>query len=256
MDVNAAAASRGNGNAGDVDSRPALRREQWALSAVGLNFWALAVVVPAAVAVPRGPWIVALAAAPLPLLGWAVLRRDPLSVFVLFPVAVVSVLGALPDFTYGAPHPPLARLLAAAALLLYGAVGSRTVTRVSLEPVLTKVLPARSVDPAAERRRRARCWLLGAGGLGALLLAVLAPSLGGEAALRRDWGEAAEAAELLTVVVAGSLATAGLAAFLGTATRRRRQPIPWRRSRARVALLLTVVAAGGVAWAMMQRLAR
>ncbi len=253
MDVNAAVASRDNGKVARTDSRVTRRHERGALIAVGLNFWSLAVVVPAAVAEAQGAWYLGLAVLPLLFLALAVIRRDPLSVLVLYPVAVVSAFGALPYFTLGSPHPPLARLSAAAGLLLYGAVGSRAVTRVSLDPAITRPLPSVAEDSDAERRRRLRRWLLGAGGLGALLLAVLAPSLGSEAALHRDWGDAAAAAEVLTAVVAGALATVGMAGFLGPATRRRRQPIPWRRGRARALLLLMVVAAGLVVWGVMRR---
>jgi len=216
-----------------------------------LNFWAVAVVVPALVAGPRDLWAAVLVAFPLPLLALAARRRDALSALVLFPTSVTAAIGALPAHTFGSPYPPLPTLLAAASLWLYGAVCARIVTRVECEPSVSEPLTPGPRDAEALRRRRGQRRLLVFGGAGALLLAVLAPRLGG--APRRDWGEAAEAAQVLTAVVAAALATVGLGAFLGPATRRRRRPISRRRSTARAALLLLVVVAGLIVWAIMIR---
>ena len=90
-------------------------------------------------------------------------------------------------------------------------------------------------------------------GLGALVLATLAPTLGGERALRSAWGASSVEAGVLTAVVGGALGTLALVAFVGPATRKRRRGPSAQRSRNRVFMLVMVVIVGVFVWMNMRR---
>ncbi|MEM9067761.1 MAG: hypothetical protein AAGE52_04620 [Myxococcota bacterium] len=227
--------------------------DRLAFVAVGLNFWAVAVFVPGLVAEPRGAGIILPLVAPLVVLGLALLRLTRWVVLAIVPSSLVLSAAVLPEFTLGSPHPPAIRLISALSLLGYGVIAARVVGRPNPEEARAKSLPPSKEDPAAARRHRGRLGMLAIAGTGALLIAVLAPVLGSTAALRRHWGPSAGAAEVLTAVVAGAVATLSLATIVGPATRRRRHPVSMRRRRTRIALLMMVVVLGAFVWMTIQR---
>ena len=230
-------------------------RERWVVATLGLNLWAVALFVPAWVAELRAPGrdLALLGSLLVPLgLGVALWERGRrareaagMLLLVGYPTALALGVGFASRMTLAEPHPPIALLLAVLALWAYGARVAGSFARRDRGTegeVRSKPLAAVASAPDAERRRWARRAMLALGGAGALLIGVVAPTLGGGAALRQSWSaEAAPAAGVLSAVVAGAIGTLFAAAFLGSATRRKRRPVSRRRRQTRVALLMVVV---------------
>jgi len=226
---------------------------------LGANLWAVSALVPAALSGPRvTAWLLAML--PLPVLALAALalrrlpRIAPWLLLGAFPLSVAVVVSAMPSHTVDAPYPAMALFIVALALLAYGAAAAAASERPHWDShASSRPLPDTRVPKDATRRRRIRGVVLTLGAIGAFALAVVAPLAGGERALRASWGEGAPEAGVLSAVVAGSLATLMLAAFLGPSTRRRKHLPSSRQRRTRVALLLMVVLTGAGVWWMLQR---
>lgn len=216
------------------------------MMASGLAAWAAVLAIPVASSQPRA---LALVAALLPLLplaaGALVWRRPPWRDAILlgaFPFTLLVAVAFLPRWTLTDAHPLVTRIVGAAALLAYGAAAALSRPSETPPGLVVKPLPVVSTDRALERRARARRGLLALGAFGALSLAVIAPALGSDA-VEAFGAESAAAAEVLVASVGAALGALVLAAFVGPATRRRRER-PRGHPATRVVLYLAVVGVG------------
>ncbi len=216
---------------------------------LGLNAWLVLAVLPMLFAEPRTTasfaWL-ALPIAPL-VLGVGVLERSQrVGGWILlggFPTLLAAIVAVMPRLVVQDAYSTVGLVLGALSLVGYGAGAAFAAMRpTELRP--TSRRPLGSVSPMREpiTRTWARRLLLGAGGLAGLVLAVVAPSLGGMRAYEQVWGRAAPEASVLTAVVGGALGTATLAMFVGPALRAPRTRPPSRRTADRrvVALLFSV----------------
>ncbi len=231
---------------------------------LGINLWLVAAAIPAAIG---RQWVAA--AASLIILvalgaGALTLGRTTPSEGKKRLVATIALLGLVPATTLGAvlflersvagdSHPPLALALASASLLAYLAVTASVLARpAERSDVRHRDMKALSEDPEGFARRWRRRLVLTIAGAGALTLALVAPFAGGDAALFRAWGDAADAAGTLAAAVGGALGVLVLAAFIGPGLRRQRPP-PVRRQRWRVAMFTLVAVSGAVVHTLLQR---
>ncbi len=170
----------------------------------------------------------------------------------LVPAAALGVVMLLERGATNDSHPALALALGSASLLAYLAVTASVLARpVERSDVRHRDMKALTEDDAGGRRWRRRL-VLGIAGLGAITLALVAPYLGGEGALFRAWGEAADAAGTLAAAVGGALGALVLAAFVGPGLRRQRPP-PINRQRWRVAMFTLVAVSGAVVHTLLDR---
>ena len=100
-----------------------------------------------------------------------------------------------------------------------------------------KPLGAVAPNTSARTRRRGRRRVVAIGGVGAFLLATLGP-----AALSSTESPSTPEALTFTAVLGGVMATTALAAFTGSAMRRRRKPGPLRLDRVAIFVLVSLVA--------------
>jgi hypothetical protein len=222
------------------------------VAAVGLNLWAVAVALPFALSGPQGAlgWLMT----PLPLfvltLGLLLpherRRGSTWTLMMAYPLAVGAVVAGMPQVVTDPPHGTLGLLAAVLALWAYAGVagpitGAPEATRSSTQRPLGAVPPV--YEPS--RRRRLRRLLLSVAGLGGLLLAVVAPTVGGHAPLQRAYGPAADAAGVLAAVVGGAIGASMIALFIAPATRAsKRRPPPKGQLALRLSLLVLVVVTG------------
>lgn len=232
------------------------------VAVLGVNLWAVAVAAPMVLASPRDPLVAALLVlAPLlPLsLGVGLCRyaRTPARVVLLalYPATVGLAVTMLPSMVADPPHSTVGLVLAALSLLAYGAGAVLAVDRPDERPILGR-RPLGRVKPFEESRRRriTRHLLLATCFIGAFVIAVVAPSLGGDAALHAAWGVAAPEAGVLVAVAAGGIASGSLALLLAPAMRASRARAPSRSNvRMRVGLLSLVVVAGAALLFLLER---
>lgn len=178
-----------------------------------------------------------------------------IALLAIYPVAIGLGVTWLPSMVQDPPHSTVGLVLGALSLLAYGAGAMLAVDRPKERPILGQK-PLGRVQPFEESRRRrfTRHALLAVSFLGAFLIGVVAPSLGGDAALREAWGPAAPEAGVLVAVTAGGIAAGGLALLLAPAMRAARARTPSRaRVRRRVGLLSLVVLAGAALLFLMKR---
>lgn len=169
------------------------------------------------------------------------------------PVGALAFVLWLERSAAGDSHPPLALALGSASVLAYLAVSASVLARpVERSDVRHRDMTTLTEDRAAGGRRWRRRLVLGVAGFGALALALVAPYAGGEGALFRAWGEAADAAGTLAAVVGGALGALVLAAFVGPGLRRQRPP-PLTRQRWRVAMFTLVALSGAVVHTLLNR---
>lgn len=219
---------------------------------LGLNAWMVLAVLPMWFAEPRAASSVAWLLLPLPalLVGSAMLPRSPtLAAWVLlggYPVLLAGLVAAVPGLVSQSPYSSAGLALGALSLVAFGAGAAFAATRPArMRP--TSRRPLGSVSPIDEPGLRVwmRRLLLGAAGLGALTVAVVAPSLGGTESYEPTWGDAAAEAAVLTAVVGGALGCTALALFVGPTLRAAREAAPSRRQvNRRVAALLFSVSLG------------
>ena len=222
---------------------------------LGLNLWAVGLAGPALIA---GDVAVALGslATLIPLaLGIASRGRKHLGsalLLAVFPASLLMGVLAL-DRRSGSAHPPLALVLGSISLLAFGAVTAQILGRPTARAdVRHREMGDVAGDPSAARRRWLRRAVLAIAAVGALALALVAPFVGGEAALTTAWGDAAEAAGTLSASVGGALSALVLAAFVGPGLRSRRSP-PVTRQRWRVGMYLLVATSGAGVFILLTR---
>ena len=223
---------------------------------LGMNAWLVLAVLPMALAEPKAPASMTWLLLPLPALVAGVLtlaRSQLIAGYVLlggFPTLLAALLSVLPRFVVQTPWSTVGLLLGAASLIAYGAAAVFAVSRPHALRATTH-RPLGSVAPIEERAaliwsRRA---VLSVGAIGAAVLAVVAPVVGGMAAYEEVWGEAAAEASVLAAVVGGALGACVIALFVGPTLRAPRSPAPTRRQvNRRVGALLASVAIGVLFW--------
>lgn len=222
------------------------------MGAVALNLWLVWVMIPLWMGRPAGFQAV-VCGVPLALLPPMLVWLAPWMLLIAYPLTVALVVGFMPSLAAGPAYPPLAMLIGALSVLAYGAVVGQAVTRPTFSEVKAKPLEGAAEDPEGRRRARVRRVMLTITGLGSLVLASLAPTLGGERALRTAWGSSSIEAGVLTAVIGGALGTIALVGFVGPATRKRRRGPSAQRVRSRVFMLLMVVVVGVFVWLNMRR---
>lgn len=222
------------------------------MGAVAINLWLVWVIIPLWMGHPAGPQVV-VCGVPVLLIPAMLVWLAPWLLLVAYPLACALVVGVMPSLVTGVSHPPVALLVGALSVLAYGAVVGQAVTRPRFSEVEAKPLDGVGGEDGGRRRSWVRRAMLVTTGLGSLILATLAPTLGGDRALRNAWGGAALEAGVLTAIVGGALGTIALVAFVGPATRKRRRPPSPQRSRNRVFMLLVVVVVGVFVWLNMRR---
>ena len=240
-----------------ADASRAVRVEQSRLVVLGVNVWAVLLAVPLWSAQPRTAagalWLaLPLACLAAGLLSLPASRRVAAWLLLgLYPTSVASVAAALPQLTIATPYSTPGLLVGALSLAAFGAGAAFSATRpAQLRPNTSR--PLGSVVPIEEHtgRRRVRWALLGVTSVGALAIAVVAPAVSDRAGYEALWGEAAGEAAVLTAVVAGALAAATLALFVGPtlrASRARRSS--GRRVRRRIGWLLLSAVVGALFYA-------
>ena len=223
---------------------------------LGMNAWLVLAVLPMMLAELKTGAAVLWSVLPLPALiaGVLVLGRSQLvAAYVLlggFPTLLAALLAVLPRFVVQTPYSTVGLLLGAASLVAYGAAAVFAVSRPRALRVTTH-RPLGSVAPIEEPGLVvwSRRTVLAVGAIGAIVLAVVAPVVGGMSAYEEVWGEAAPEASVLAAVVGGALGTCVIALFVGPALRTPRSPAPTRRQvRSRVTALLFSVAIGVLFW--------
>lgn len=219
---------------------------------LGLNAWLVLLAVPMLLAEPRSAAHLAWLLLPLPplLAGAAALERArTLATWVLlggYPTLLVAVVASMPQLVLQSAYSTVGLLIGVSSLVAFGATAAYACTRPpSLRPSTRR--PLGSVTPIDEPvpRIRGRRLLLATGVVGSVLVALVAPALGGVESYGETWGRAAPEAAVLTAVVGGALGTVILAMFVGPtlrATRGRR--LSRRQIDRRVAALLLSVAIG------------
>jgi hypothetical protein len=229
-----------------VSTRPDLLR----VGILGLNAWAVGVLLPTFhVGLANGLEGLA-AVAPLGMLaaGVALLSRgSPHARWVLLagvpPALVISAAlrnAALVDDAFDA----ISLSLAAISLLAYLAASAHAVAR----PALSK--PAIAIPEAEPLARRwLRRALLGLTSVGAFGAVVVAPAWATLRERRAAWGEAADAASVLTAVVAAVVTAFAVGSIVGPALRAERaRPSAALSSRRRLAVAILFGTVAGIAW--------
>jgi hypothetical protein len=227
------------------------------IAALGVNAWAVALLLPVLHGGVRDS--IDATIVPLPLLplafgvvaiaanGSSLHRASAVGALLFaFPVALAGALAWRADLATQEAWGAIGLFVAALSTLAYGAVAAEACSR----PLTLRTSSAQSLpSPLALREPLARAWLrrLSIGGttLGALAAAVVAPALGARTALVRAWGESADEAAVLASLVGGTAAAIGIAAILGPSFRApRAAEQPGGR---RTAVRIAVAAALGIA---------
>lgn len=219
---------------------------------LGLNAWLVLLALPTLLAEPRSVAHLLWLLLPLPALVAGVIaleRSRTVGAWVLlggYPTLVVAIVAAMPQLVLQSAYSTVGLVLGASSMVAFGAGAAYATMRPpSLRP--TSRRPLGSVTPVDEprSRRRGRHLLVGAGVLGSVLIAIVAPALGGVEAYGEPWGRAAPEAAVLTAVVGGALGAVTLAIFVGPTLRAPRGRKPSRRQiNRRVAALLVSVVIG------------
>jgi hypothetical protein len=211
--------------------------------ALGANVWAIMLLLPivhGGVARELDALMVALPLLPLSVGAYALaiggrpaLRSVAVAMLLLgFPVTLAGALALRADLADRDVWGALGLSVGALSALAYGGVVAEACSR----PIALRTSVAQSLTVAVvEGERPARTWLrravLGGSTLGALAIAVVAPSAGSRAALIATWGDAADEATVLASIVGTGAAALALAVLLGPGLR---APRPSAGARARV----------------------
>jgi hypothetical protein len=233
---------------------------------LGIHAWAVVLFVPAVHAGASGATAIITLIAPLALLWLGVLalrRRDQpgmeraatWTLLAAYPFALAVVLALRPELAALDAFSTPVLVLAVIALVGYAAGAASATGRPRAVRSATR-RPLGSVSPVPVDRRRVlgRRALLGVASVGALLLAVVAPTWGGRAEIERAFGRAAPEAALVAAVVGGALATVAIALFFGPTLRATRDRVPTRAQvRRRVTGYLLAVASGLAVYWILRR---
>ena len=235
-----------------ASSRPDLLR----VGILGLNAWAVGVLLPT-FHVGLASWTEGLVAVlPLVVLAggvlllsrgsiharWALLAAVPPALVI--PAALRDA--ALVDEAFDATSLSLAAL----SLLAYLAAAAHAVAR----PALTKpavAMPLSGKEPVAEppARRWLRRALLFVTAIGAFATVVVAPAWATVRERRAAWGDASDAASVLTSIVAAVIAALAVGSIVGPALRAERaRSSAAAAGRRRLAVAILVGTAAGIAW--------
>lgn len=233
-------------------STDAGRGEQARVAVLGANAWVVAILVPSLHAGLGGVVSMLASVAPLPVLVLGVLAlptrvaRARWTLLAAYPAALGAVFAYRPELgQLGA----LGVALASLSLLAFVAASAHAVGR-DRGAKTADTQPLAGKDPVFEpaARRFVRRALLGVSALGALAVTVLAPILGGRHERVARWGEAADDATVLAIVVGAIASAIALGALVGPtlrATRAAREPSTRRAARVATALVLATGAAAG-----------
>jgi hypothetical protein len=222
-------------------------------AASGLNAWLVIAVWPLFFGDAVTPTAIAVTSAPLLLLAaglWTARRNaSPWLLLLAFPWVLFAASALHPATALHRALTPIPLLAAVLSITLYGACAAWATTRPAAPPRQGDSSPlghpsSPSVRPANPVLRRL---VIAIALSGALAIALVAPVVGGRAALERDWGEAAARGAVLTAVVAATVGSVVIAVFLGPALRaddrRPRRSRRARRTQVVVMLLLTLLGA-------------
>jgi len=219
---------------------------------LGVNAWAVLLLLPCLLAGPRSAMhLIWLAAPLLPLaLGGALLARArTIAAWVLlgvFPTLMAAVVAIVPRLVVQPAYSTTGIVIGAISSVAFGAGAALASGRPEgLRTSSRRPLGSVAALSEAPRRSRLRWAVVGTAVAGATVLAVVAPFHGGVAAYQAVWGPAGPEAGVMSAVVAGTLAAAALALFVGPLLRADRGRPPSRRAvRRRVTALLMSVAIG------------
>lgn len=142
-------------------------------------------------------------------------------------------------------------LLGALSTLAYAAsaahaLGLPEATRPTSTTKLPSATRARAPSPVLRRL------VLGTAIAGAVILALVVPSLGGRATYAVAWGDAAEEGRVLTAIVGATVAAVVLAVIVGPSLRAARPVAHPRSDGASLVAALLVAVTGAMAWAMLR----
>jgi len=228
---------------------------------LGLNAWSVLLLVPFLVAAPTALdgllWLL------LPLVALAVgtklqgrVDRGGADVWLLavFPATIALVMIRLPGLPGQSPHGPLSLILGAVSLIAFAAAtaaaSSRSRSRRPCRQVPLGHAQAFSEPVRTSWIRRSMLLLAISGAFG---LSFVAPLLAGRDGYEAAWGEAANAAFVLTAVVGASLGCAILAVFVGPALRAsRKRPRSTLMANRRFLLFMSVAFLGSLTYALLQ----
>lgn len=245
------------------------------VAALGLNAWAVILVVPAAAAKPSGLSFADIDAITMPLavlaLGLWFLRRRGRTVATasVGSAATWLLLGCFPaslalatigvtavDAPWAQSGVLVAVAVGALSLACYGAYAAAALSRPSkLREVRVRELGTNDSPGGPEhRRRRVQRLLLIGTTTGACAVAVLGPLVPVGAALEAARSQTTREVSLVAAIAAGGVGAAMIGFFVGPALRAPRRSTPPRRNVAlRVAACLVVAATGAAAYVLLLR---
>ena len=222
---------------------------------LALNAWLVVLALPV-LHVGAASGSLLLAAAPLGLVAIGLWARSVAAARALllggFPPALALAVAFYPELVERDAYGPFGMGVAALSLVGYVAAAAHA-TGGALAILPHEEHPASPKEPVAEppARRWLRRFLLGAGTIGALAIAVVAPAAGRHRELVERWGEAAPDAAVLAAVVAGLLAAVALGGVIGPALRAERSARPPAARRRVLAVALFVATVAGMAWLLL-----
>ncbi len=215
------------------------------VTVLGVNAWALLLLLPWLLAAPAEPTTVLWLFIPLIALGVGTLAISSQRLFAawvllgVFPVLCAFIVAFMPQLTEHPPHGTFSHALGALGLVAFGAGAAMAVGR-PLEVRSASRRPLGTVAPVEERsqRRRGRRILVAITTAGAFAIALFAPAVGDQSAYVQAWGEASREAATLSAVVGGGLSASLLALVIGPGLRASRARAPVARQANRRALML------------------
>jgi hypothetical protein len=234
--------------------------------ALGINVWAIALLLPVIHSGTREAAALWMAAPLVPLVAGVVLLATvarPLrrtlaivALLFLFPVALVLGLAFGTDLADRDAWGPVGLSAAALSMLAYGALAAEVCARpLALRTSTVQPLPAPSLVVAPKLQTWLRRGVLGTATAGALGAAVIAPSLGSRADLLRAWGDAADEATVLGCIVATGVGALSIAGVLGPRLRALR-PAQEVRPGPRIATSLGLASFAAIAYGVLRWLER
>jgi hypothetical protein len=239
----------------ETHSSAVSRGEMARIAVLGLNAWIVSVAVPSLYV---GDLDVALALGGAPLIPLVLgvlalgrhLERARWMLLATFPIAIGAVLAAQPKLSERDVFGDVGIVFAAGSMLAFVAASAHAVGRrraerdVQIQPLIGK-------EPVAEpaSRRFVRRALLVSTGVGAMALALLAPTLASRSERMRVWGDAVDDATVLTIVIGTITAGLVLGVLVGPTLRASRatRDRPVQR-RIRIALALSLAVGAGAGW--------
>ncbi len=144
-------------------------------------------------------------------------------------------------------YPAPVAIVSSIGFLIFLATASQACTRPwQLAETSERPLEGDAINPDP-RRRRLRFVVIAVAFLGALTVAVVAPSMGSAEQIVSRFGDSARGARVLAAIVAGALATVAMGGFVAPAMRRERRAKS-RNTNARLAAYSVIAASGFVVW--------